>query len=74
VALRDGDIIFHISRERALGIRPGSLQRRRDFDLSDPEVQARMQQRYGSKLPLDEAVISPAAMYAASNLVTVATH
>jgi hypothetical protein len=60
--------------ERALGIRIGSLQRLRDFDLSDPEVQARMKQRYGSRVPLDEAVISPAAMFAAPNLVTVATH
>ena len=60
--------------ERALGIRIGSLQRLRDFDLSDPEVQARMNQRYGSKVPLDEAVISPAAMFAAPNLVTVVTH
>lgn len=60
--------------ERALGIRIGSLQRLRDFDLSDREVQTRMKQRYGSKVPLDEAVISPAAMFSAPNLVTVVTH
>ena len=60
--------------ERALGIRIGSLQRLRDFDLSDPDVQARMKQRYGTNVPLDEAVISPAAMFAAPNLVTVVTH
>ena len=33
-----------------------------------------MQQRYGSRVPLDEVVISPAAMFAASNLVTVSSH
>ena len=60
--------------EQALGIRIGSLQRLRDFDLSDPAVQARMKQRYGSNVPLDESVISPAAMFAAPNLVTVVTH
>ena len=59
--------------ERALGVRIGALQRLRDFDLSDPEVQARMKQRYGSTIPLDELVISPAAMFAAPVLVTVLT-
>jgi uncharacterized membrane protein len=60
--------------DEGLGIRIGSLQRLRDFDLSDPDVQAQMKQRYGSKVPLDEPVISPAAMFAAPNLVTVVTH
>jgi hypothetical protein len=59
--------------DRAVGVQIGSLQRLRDFDLSDPEVRGRMQQRYGSRIPLDERVISPAAMFAAGNLVTVAS-
>lgn len=59
--------------ERGLGIRIGSLQRLRDFDLSDPAVQVRMKQRYNSNIPLDETVISPAAMFEAGALVTVVT-
>ena len=49
--------------ERALGIRVGELQRLRDFDLSDPVVRAKMKERYGDAVPLDEQVISPAAMF-----------
>jgi len=60
--------------DRAVGVQIGALQRLRDFDLSDAEVRARMQQRYGSRVPLDEVVISPAAMFAATNLVTVSSH
>ena len=59
--------------DRAVGVQIGGLQRLRDFDLSDVEVRARMQERYGSRVPLDEVVISPAAMFAASNLVTVSS-
>lgn len=60
--------------EQGLGVQVGSLQRLRDLDLSDAAVQARMKERYGSQVPLDESVISPAAMFAAPNLVTVVTH
>lgn len=58
--------------ERALGIQIGSLQRVRDFNLSDPAVRAKMQERYGNNIPLDEPVISPAAMFESGLLVTVA--
>ena len=57
--------------ERALGVEIGDLQRLREFDLSDAAVRAKMQERYGDRVPLDERVISPAAMFAARNLVTV---
>jgi len=59
--------------ERALSIEIGNLQRLREFDLSDPEVQRPMRERYGADLPLDEVVISPAAMFDARNVVTVVT-
>jgi hypothetical protein len=57
--------------DRALGIKIGELQRVRDFDLTDVAVQAKMQERYGSELPLDAPVISPVAMEQSPLLVTV---
>ena len=58
--------------DRALGIQVGSLQKIRDLNLSDPAVRAKMRERYGYIIPLDERVISPAAMFQSSLLVTVA--
>jgi hypothetical protein len=58
--------------DRAVGIRVGELQRLRDFNLSDPVVKAKMRQRYGDAVPLDEAVVSPSAMFASPLLETVA--
>jgi uncharacterized protein YycO len=55
----------------ALGIEVGARQKLRDFDLSDPAVQAKMRERYGSHVPLNEPVISPAAMYDSPLLETV---
>ena len=60
--------------QRALGIQIGRLQQLREFDLSDPAVKERIKQRYGSNVPLDETVISPAAMFADANLVTILEH
>ncbi|MFD0320350.1 YiiX family permuted papain-like enzyme [Lysobacter gummosus] len=59
--------------DRALGIRIGALQRLGDFKLDDPAVKAKLRERYGSKVPLNEPVISPAAMYDSPLLVTVAS-
>jgi uncharacterized protein YycO len=56
--------------DRALGIQIGKLQKLREFDLSDPTVRKMMTQRYGSKVPMDEPVISPAAMFESPLLVS----
>ncbi|RTQ46281.1 YiiX family permuted papain-like enzyme [Hymenobacter gummosus] len=53
------------------GRRIGQLQKLRDFDLSHPAVQAKLRERYGEKLPLDEPVISPARLFSSPELVTV---
>ena len=53
--------------ERGLGRRLGQLQHLRDFDLSSPAVRAKLRERYGEKLPLDETVISPSASLIALN-------
>ncbi len=58
--------------ERTLGIRIGELQELREFNLSDPAVKAKMRDRFGSKVPLKEPVISPVAMFNSERLVTAA--
>lgn len=59
--------------KRALGIELGRLQRLRDFDLSDPIVSAKLRERYGDRVPLNERVISPAAIFDSPELTTIAT-
>jgi hypothetical protein len=58
--------------ERALGIRLGEPQRMRDLDLSAPEVQQKLAERFGDRVPLDEPVISPQRIFDSSRLETVA--
>jgi uncharacterized protein YycO len=57
----------------AMGIEIGALQKLREFDLTDPAVKAKMRERYGTDIPLDERVISPAAMFESGLLQTVTT-
>lgn len=57
--------------ERGLGLRIGKLQRLREFDLSPPAVRAKMRERYGKNVPLEEPVISPGAMFASDRLTLV---
>jgi hypothetical protein len=58
--------------QRALGVEIGALQKLREFRLDDPAVAAKLRERYGAELPLDESVISPAAMFEWSGLELVA--
>jgi uncharacterized protein YycO len=57
--------------QRVLGIEIGKLEQLRDFDLTGAAVKQKIRERYKGKLPLDEPVISPAAMFNATNLTTV---
>lgn len=57
--------------QRATGLEPGKLQQLRDFDLTHKVVQKKMKERYGNNIPLDETVISPAAVYNSELLMTV---
>ena len=59
--------------QRALGVRIGELQKIREFNLTDPAVRAKMRERYGDKVPMDEPVISPVAMFDSPLLTTVET-
>ena len=47
----------------ALGIRIGEIQTFKDFDLSHPEVQVKLKERFGSSIPFSEKVISPDSMF-----------
>jgi len=58
--------------QQALGVRLGTMQKLREFDLSDPVVKAKMRERYGSRVPLDEPVISPGAQFDSPLLSVVA--
>jgi hypothetical protein len=57
--------------ERGAGIRLGQQQTISDSDLSHPAVQAKVKERYGDRLPLDEVVVSPVAIFNATDLVTI---
>ena len=56
------ELVWKMYRD-AMGIEIGGLQKLREFDLADPAVKAKMRERYGTNVPLDEPVISPAAMF-----------
>lgn len=58
--------------DRALGVRLGERQKLGDFALDDPLVRAKLRERYGKAVPLQETVISPQAMFASPLLETVA--
>lgn len=57
--------------QRGLGIELGALQALKDFRVDGPEVRQKMKERYGDRVPLQEPVISPVAMFASDRLVTV---
>ncbi len=46
--------------DRALGIQIGKMQKIRELNLADAAVRAKLRERYGERVPLDEPVISPA--------------
>lgn len=58
--------------DRALGIQPGKLQKLSEFDFSSSVVRNKLEERYGKNLPLNETVISPQALFEASQMETVA--
>lgn len=64
------ELVWKMYRD-ALGIELGERQKLRDFDLSDPLVRAKMRERYGKNVPMNEPVISPGAQFASPRLRTV---
>lgn len=57
--------------QRATGIEIGKLEKLSDFDLTNEAVKNIMKDRYGDKIPAEELVISPAAIFESELLITV---
>lgn len=64
------ELVYKIYK-RGAGIEVGKLQKLSEFDLSNPIVKAKLVERYGTKIPLDEPVISPGAIFNDTSLVEV---
>jgi hypothetical protein len=58
--------------KRALGLEIGELQQMSAFDLTDPLVRAKVEERWGGDPPGDEIVISPESIFRSDLLMTVA--
>ncbi|MCH2192698.1 YiiX family permuted papain-like enzyme [Kordia sp.] len=65
------ELVWKIYKE-AVNVEIGQLEKLSDFDLNHKVVQAKMKERYGSHIPMNEKVISPAAMFASDKLILVA--
>ena len=64
------ELVWKIYKE-AVNIELGKLQELREFDLTSETVKSIMKKRYGTHMPLDEKVISPAAMFNSDELITI---
>jgi uncharacterized protein YycO len=64
------ELVWKIYKQAA-DIEIGELEQLADFDLSNDIVKAKMKERYGENIPMDEKVISPAAMFDSDKLVTI---
>jgi uncharacterized protein YycO len=57
--------------DRGLNIQIGNMQQMKEFNLSDPIVAQKLKERYGTRIPMNEPVISPEAIYSSGRLETV---
>lgn len=57
--------------KRALGLEIGKVQQLKEFNLEDMAVKKKLRERYGAKIPLNEPVISPSAVFNSGLLKTV---
>lgn len=64
------ELVWKIYKD-GTGLELGHLQELKDFDLSNPVVKAKLQERYGHNIPMDEKVISPADVYESELLETI---
>ncbi len=55
----------------ATGLEIGKLQKLKEFDLRHPAVKEKLKERYGSTIPYEEMVISPAAIFESELLESV---
>jgi hypothetical protein len=64
------ELIWKIYK-RATGLEIGKPDKLSDFDMNNDAVKQKMKERYGEKIPMDEIVISPAAIFESELLKTV---
>ncbi|MFD2902305.1 YiiX family permuted papain-like enzyme [Sphingobacterium anhuiense] len=64
------ELIWKIYK-RATGLEIGKLEKLSDFDLTNEVVKQKMKERYGHKIPLNEVVISPKAVFNSELLETI---
>jgi len=64
------ELVWKIYKQAA-DVEIGQLEKLSDFDLTDDIVKAKMKGRYGDNIPMDEKVISPAAMFNSDKLITI---
>ncbi len=57
--------------KNCLNIEVGKPQLLKDFDLTNPVVKKELEKRYGSKIPYNEQVVSPATLFNSELLVEV---
>lgn len=57
--------------QRGAGIELAPTKKLREFDLSHLSVQAKMKERYGRNIPLDEPVVAPSQLFESELLITV---
>lgn len=57
--------------QRGAGIELSPTKKLREFDLSHAAVQAKMKERYGRNIPLDEPVVAPSQLFESEKLETI---
>lgn len=61
------ELVWKIYKQ-ATGIEVGRLEQLQDFDLTSAAVKQKLKERYGENIPMNEKVISPAAMFDSDEL------
>ena len=64
------ELIWKIYK-RSTGIEIGKLEKLSAFDLTNEAVKKKMKERYGDKIPMEEVVISPKAIFESKLLITI---
>jgi uncharacterized protein YycO len=64
------ELVWKIYKD-GTGLEVGHLQKLKDFELSNPVVKAKLKERYGNNIPMNEKVISPADIYESDLLETI---
>lgn len=64
------ELVWKIYQE-GIGVSVGSIEHLKDFDLTHPVVRQKLLERYGSKIPLEEEVVSPASIFDSEILETI---